>query len=39
MSFKYALRRVFGRAPLEKQDLRLLHRIFQQMDHYVKRET
>lgn len=36
-SFKRALRRVFGRAPLEKQDLRLLHRIFQQMDYYVRR--
>ena len=36
-SFKRALRRVFGRAPLEKQDLRLLHRIFQQMDFFVKR--
>ncbi len=36
-SFKRALRRVFGRAPLEKQDLRLLHRIFQQMDFYAKR--
>jgi TrmH family RNA methyltransferase len=34
-SFKRALRRVFGRAPLETQDLRLLHRIFQQMDYYV----
>ena len=35
-SFKRALRRVFGRAPLERQDLRLMHRIFQQMDYYVK---
>ena len=37
-SFKRALRRVFGRAPLEIQDLRLLHRILQQMDYYVKKE-
>jgi TrmH family RNA methyltransferase len=38
-SFKRALRRVFGRAPLEKQDVRLLHRIFQQIDYFVKRDA
>jgi len=36
-SFKRALRRVFGRAPLEKQDLRLMHRMFQQMDFFVRK--
>lgn len=38
-SFKRALRRVFGRAPLEKQDLRLLYRMFQQVDYYVRKQT
>ncbi|MCX7886200.1 MAG: RNA methyltransferase [Verrucomicrobiae bacterium] len=34
-SFLRSLRRVLGRAPLEKRDVNVLHRICQQIDHYV----
>jgi tRNA/rRNA methyltransferase len=35
-SFFRSLRRVLGRAPLEKRDCNVLHRICQQIDYYVK---
>lgn len=34
-SFVRSLRRVIGRAPLEKRDCNVLHRICQQIDYYV----
>jgi TrmH family RNA methyltransferase len=34
-SFLRSLRRVLGRAPLENRDVNVLHRICQQIDHYV----
>jgi len=34
-SFLRSLRRVLGRAPLEKRDVNVLHRICQQIDYYV----
>jgi TrmH family RNA methyltransferase len=34
-SFLRSLRRVLGRAPLEKRDTNVLHRICQQIDYYV----
>jgi TrmH family RNA methyltransferase len=34
-SFLRSLRRVIGRAPLEKRDCNVLHRICQQIDHYT----
>jgi TrmH family RNA methyltransferase len=34
-SFLRSLRRVLSRAPLEKRDVNVLHRICQQIDHYV----
>ena len=36
-SFLRSLRRVLGRAPLEKRDVNVLHRICQQIDYYVSR--
>ena len=36
-SFLRSLRRVLGRAPLEKRDVNVLHRICQQIDYYVQR--
>jgi TrmH family RNA methyltransferase len=36
-SFLRSLRRVLSRAPLEKRDVNVLHRICQQIDHYVER--
>ncbi len=36
-SFLRALRRVLSRAPLEKRDCNVLHRICQQIDYYVAR--
>lgn len=36
-SFLRSLRRVFSRAPLEKRDCNVLHRICQQIDYYVAR--
>jgi TrmH family RNA methyltransferase len=43
-SFLRSLRRVLGRAPLEKRDVNVMHRICQQIDHFVsgyvpKRDT
>lgn len=38
-SFLRALRRVLSRAPLEKRDCNVLHRICQQIDHYVKAKS
>jgi len=35
-SFIRSLRRVIGRAPLEKRDCNVLHRICQQIDYYVE---
>jgi len=35
-SFLRSLRRVLGRAPLEKRDINVLHRICQQIDYYVQ---
>ena len=35
-SFLRSLRRVLGRAPLEKRDCNVLHRICQQIDYYVQ---
>ena len=35
-SFLRSLRRVIARAPLEKRDCNVLHRICQQIDYYVK---
>jgi TrmH family RNA methyltransferase len=35
-SFLRSLRRVLSRAPLEKRDINVLHRICQQIDYYVK---
>jgi len=35
-SFLRSLRRVLSRAPLEKRDVNVLHRICQQIDHYVQ---
>lgn len=35
-SFLRSLRRVLSRAPLEKRDVNVLHRICQQIDYYVK---
>jgi len=35
-SFLRSLRRVLGRAPLEKRDVNVLHRICQQIDYYTK---
>ncbi|MCG3149923.1 MAG: tRNA (cytidine/uridine-2'-O-)-methyltransferase TrmJ [Verrucomicrobiae bacterium] len=35
-TFLRALRRVISRAPLEKRDVNVLHRICQQIDYYVK---
>jgi len=34
-SFLRSLRRVIARAPLEKRDCNVLHRICQQIDHYA----
>jgi TrmH family RNA methyltransferase len=36
-SFLRSLRRLFSRAPLEKRDCNVLHRICQQIDYYVER--
>jgi tRNA C32,U32 (ribose-2'-O)-methylase TrmJ len=36
-SFLRSLRRVLSRAPLEKRDVNVLHRICQQIEHYVDR--
>ncbi len=36
-SFLRSLRRVLSRAPLEKRDVNVLHRICQQIDYYAKR--
>jgi len=36
-SFLRAIRRVISRAPLERRDCNVLHRICQQIDHYVQR--
>jgi tRNA/rRNA methyltransferase len=36
-SFLRAVRRLFSRAPLEKRDCNVLHRVCQQIDYYVKR--
>ena len=38
-SFLRSLRRVLGRAPLEKRDVNVLHRICQQIDYYVQHHT
>ena len=35
-SFLRSLRRVLSRAPLEKRDVNVLHRICQQIDYFVK---
>lgn len=37
-TFLRALRRVISRAPLEKRDVNVLHRICQQIDYYVERK-
>lgn len=37
-SFLRSLRRVLSRAPLEKRDVNVLHRICQQIDHYVEKK-
>ncbi len=37
-SFLRSLRRVLGRAPLEKRDVNVLHRICQQIDYYVSEQ-
>ncbi|MDW8344005.1 MAG: hypothetical protein RMM51_05880, partial [Verrucomicrobiae bacterium] len=34
-TFLRSLRRVLSRAPLERRDVNVLHRICQQIDHYV----
>jgi TrmH family RNA methyltransferase len=36
-SFLRSLRRVLSRAPLEQRDVNVLHRICQQIEHYVRR--
>ena len=36
-SFLRSLRRVLGRAPLEKRDVNVLHRVCQQIDYFVER--
>jgi TrmH family RNA methyltransferase len=38
-TFLRALRRVISRAPLEKRDVNVLHRICQQIDYYVERAS
>ena len=38
-SFLRSLRRVLGRAPLEKRDVNVLHRICQQIDYYVTEQA
>jgi TrmH family RNA methyltransferase len=38
-SFLRSLRRALSRAPLEKRDVNVLHRICQQVDYYVKDHT
>jgi TrmH family RNA methyltransferase len=38
-SFLRSLRRVLSRAPLEKRDCNVLHRICQQIDYYVKKHS
>ncbi|HMZ04578.1 MAG TPA: hypothetical protein PLA15_08510, partial [bacterium] len=35
--FLLGVRRILGRTPLEDRDVRLLHKIFQEIERYVKR--